>query len=65
MTKETPLKLLWSEEFNGNAVNTKEWRYETGATGWGNDELQNYTAGENSTVSDGTLKITVKKEGKD
>lgn len=58
--KGTP-ELIWSEEFNGNAVNLKEWRYDTGASGWGNDELQNYTAGENATVSDGTLKITVKK----
>ncbi len=62
LTKEKALK--WSEEFDGTAVDTIQWNYELGASGWGNDELQNYTKGLNSEVSNGSLKISVKKEGK-
>lgn len=61
--EESIPEILWSDEFNEDEVNLEEWGYETGATGWGNDELQNYTAGSNVEVSDGTLKIIVKKEG--
>ncbi len=56
--------LVWSDEFDGEAVDTSEWKFETGAHGWGNNEWQNYTAGSNSTVSNGTLKITAEKTGK-
>lgn len=56
-------KLKWSEEFNGTAIDTSQWNYKTGATGWGNNELQNYTDGSNVEVADGSLKIIVKKEG--
>ncbi len=57
-------KLKWSEEFNGTTIDTSQWNYKTGATGWGNEELQNYTDGNNVEVADGSLKIIVKKEGK-
>lgn len=59
--------LIWSDEFNGSAVDTSNWEFQTGdgcaegLCGWGNDELQYYQA-ENATVSNGTLKITAKKE---
>jgi beta-glucanase (GH16 family) len=55
--------LVWADEFDGSAVDTSKWHFETGAHGWGNNEWQNYTDGPNSAVSDGTLKITAKKEG--
>ncbi|MEQ8807958.1 MAG: glycoside hydrolase family 16 protein, partial [Imperialibacter sp.] len=55
--------LAWSDEFDGDAVDTDKWKFETGANGCGNNEWQNYTSGPNSTVSDGLLKITAKKEG--
>ncbi len=38
--------LVWSDEFNGNvgsAPNSANWTYNTGAGGWGNNELENYT----------------------
>ena len=38
--------LVWSDEFNGStgtAPNPANWGYDTGATGWGNNELENYT----------------------
>ncbi len=55
--------LVWSDEFDSAELDSQKWSSETGAHGWGNDELQNYTDGENVVVSDGTLKITVKKTG--
>jgi len=55
------LTLTWAEEFDGSGVNTTNWNFETGAGGWGNQELQNYTNGDNAEVSDGTLKIIARK----
>jgi len=57
--------LVWSDEFEGNSLNTSNWVYDTGTGdwGWGNNELQYYTnRTDNVAVSDGTLKITAKKE---
>jgi len=53
--------LTWADEFDGTAVNTNNWTFETGASGWGNNELQNYTNGENSKIENGKLIITAKK----
>jgi len=56
------LTLSWSDEFDGTAVNTDFWTFETGATGWGNNELQNYTtSSNNSQVTGGKLIITALK----
>lgn len=55
-------KMVWSDEFNGNSLDTDKWNLETGADGWGNNELQNYTSTGNVTVSDGTLTIEARKE---
>lgn len=54
--------LKWSDEFNGTQVDTSNWTFEIGDHGWGNNELQYYTAGENAIVADGVLKIIAKKE---
>lgn len=56
-------ELVWSDEFDGTEVDNTKWRFQTGDSGWGNAEWQNYTDGPNSTVSAGTLKITAKKTG--
>ena len=55
--------LVWQDEFDGESLDLEKWKYETGQNGWGNDEWQNYTAGENLEVSNGTLKIIAKKVG--
>ena len=55
------MTLVWSDEFNGSSVNTNDWTFETGASGWGNQELQNYTNGNNADVIDGNLIITARK----
>lgn len=65
---ETPLTypgytLMYSDEFDGTSLNTGDWNYETGASGWGNNELQNYQAGSNNvTVSNGKLIIEARAE---
>ena len=58
-------QLVWSDEFNylGLPDNTK-WSYDTGGHGWGNNELQYYTAAraENARVENGHLIIEARKE---
>jgi beta-glucanase (GH16 family) len=53
--------LVWSDEFNGTAVDTSHWHFETGGGGWGNNELEFYQP-QNATVANGNLVITAKKE---
>ncbi len=55
------LTLAWSDEFDGAEVNQDNWTFETGASGWGNNELQNYTNGDNAEIVDGVLVITARK----
>ena len=55
------LELVWEDNFDGNAVNPDNWTFETGSGGWGNNELQNYTNGNNAVVQDGILTITAEK----
>jgi len=58
------MQLLWSDEFNGNSINLDSWTFETGAGGWGNNELENYTnSPDNAYVTDGKLNIVAIKSG--
>ena len=58
------MTLVWSDEFDGNAINSSNWTHELGASGWGNNEWQNYTnSTSNSSVADGFLTITARQEG--
>lgn len=56
--------LVWSDEFDTDgAPNSSKWTMETGAGGWGNNELQYYTArSQNVIVQGGLLKINLLKE---
>ena len=57
--------LVWSDEFNTNGLpDTTRWSYNVGGTGWGNNELQFYTANriENARVQNGHLVIEARKE---
>ena len=58
--------LVWSDEFDTDGQpDATNWTYDigTGSNGWGNGEVQYYTdRADNVTISDGTLKITAKKE---
>jgi beta-glucanase (GH16 family) len=40
--------LVWSDEFN--SINTGTWNHETGGGGWGNNEREYYTAGQNAFI---------------
>lgn len=57
--------LIWSDEFDGSGINASNWSFETGDHGWGNNELQNYTAGDNVSFEDGKLVITARKVNDD
>lgn len=61
------MKLIWSDEFNGTALDTDNWTYEigNGDWGWGNNEQEYYTdSTDNVNVSNGTLKITARSQAK-
>ncbi|WP_141500846.1 family 16 glycosylhydrolase [Paenibacillus luteus] len=60
------MNLIWQDEFNGTALDTNKWNYETGyyigndpnSWGWGNAELEHYTnSTQNVFVQDGKLNI--------
>ncbi|GAA6204051.1 hypothetical protein NBRC116600_08480 [Thalassotalea sp. SU-HH00458] len=51
-------QMVWSDEFDGEAIDTQNWTHEVNCWGGGNNEKQCYTENaENSYVSDGTLKL--------
>ncbi|MEM6772502.1 MAG: glycoside hydrolase family 16 protein, partial [Bacteroidota bacterium] len=59
--------LVWSDEFEGNSLNTNDWNYQAGdgcdlgICGWGNNEQQWYQQ-DNISVVDGILRITARQE---
>ncbi|MBR5165043.1 MAG: glycoside hydrolase family 16 protein [Ruminococcus sp.] len=64
--------LIWSDEFDGNELNSDNWSYELGnwktdskgnyvTNGWGNNEQEFYTDS-NTTVKNGILSIAARKE---
>jgi beta-glucanase (GH16 family) len=65
-TTTATYQMVWSDEFggsNGSLPETSKWMMETGGGGWGNHELQTYTArSENAHVQDGNLILTALKE---
>jgi beta-glucanase (GH16 family) len=52
----------WQDNFDGTSVDGSKWTFETGGSGWGNNELQYYTAGSNAKVEGGRLIIEARKE---
>ncbi|MBD0400319.1 MULTISPECIES: family 16 glycosylhydrolase [unclassified Flammeovirga] len=63
--KVNPLEyaLVWSDEFDGDALNMDNWTYEVNGSGGGNGELQYYTdRQENLRVENGHLIIEARKE---
>ena len=52
-------QMVWSDEFT-NGI-SGDWVFETGAGGWGNNELQYYRR-ENASVQNGQLVISAKRE---
>jgi beta-glucanase (GH16 family) len=57
--------LIWSDEFNYQGLpDPQKWSYDTGGQGWGNNELEYYTANrlQNARVEQGCLIIEARKE---
>ena len=59
--------LVWSDEFNGTAVDTSKWKFDIGTgppyPGWGNSELEYYTSRtQNVYVANGLLHIVARQE---
>lgn len=61
--------LVWQDEFDVTLGLYRDWEFEKGGTGWGNDEQQYYcengiyepTGDKTAEIVDGTLRITAKK----
>jgi beta-glucanase (GH16 family) len=60
----TQWNIVWSDEFNGNSLDTSKWAFETGNNnGWGNSELEYYTGRTNNAyVHNGLLHIIARQE---
>ena len=59
-------QIAFEDNFDGNALDASKWNIQTGdgcpdLCGWGNNELQVYSA-DNIAVADGTLNITGRRE---
>lgn len=67
-SEEEGYKLVWSDEFDGTSLDTSKWEYQIGdgsnygIWGWGNNEQQYYTNGQNARIDNGVLIISAKKE---
>ena len=63
------VKLVWRDEFDGSALDTSKWHYDTAFNkkGWFNKELQYYSAKrpENLRVANGVLTIEARHEALD
>lgn len=61
-------QMIWSDEFDGTAVDESKWGYDLGNgcpnCGWGNSELQDYTnSSSNIRINNGKLEIEAKWDG--
>ena len=62
--------IVWSDEFNGTTINPSNWSFNIGTgppyPGWGNNELEYYTARTNNAyVANGLLNIVAQEESYD
>src|SRR3546814_19540216 len=58
-------RLVWSDEFEGRAIDRGKWDFDVACWGGGNSERQCYTARPaNAAVRDGQLVITPRTEAK-
>ncbi len=54
--------LVWSDEFDGpagTAPDAAKWVYDLGASGWGNQELENYTDSRENSYLDGSGNLVI------
>ena len=63
ISKPGKWNLIWSEEFEGNSINSNFWSHEVNCWGGGNNESQCYTSNPaNSFIRDGRLHIVALEE---
>jgi len=69
LSEQDKIGLVWSEEFESNSLDNSTWTHDIGdgsafgIPGWGNQELQTYTASsKNLKIANGFLTITAIKE---
>src|SRR5215207_1644925 len=56
-------RLVWSDEFSASSISTANWGYDLGNSGFGNNELQNYTSrSENARIENGMLVVEARRE---
>ena len=64
MARPPAAKIVWSDEFDGTALDPAKWSYDidSNKTGWANNELQYYSANrtDNASVANGLLSITAR-----
>ncbi len=53
--------LVWQDEFDGDTLDSQNWKFDLGANGWGNGELEEYTD-KNVRVENGNLIIEARQE---
>src|SRR5215471_9356970 len=59
----TGWKLVWSDEFNGKAgslPDPKNWNYDLGGGGWGNQEAEVYTNSPDNVFQDGKGNLVIR-----
>jgi beta-glucanase (GH16 family) len=55
--------LVWSDEFDGTKIDPKDWVFDKGGNGWGNQEMEYYTdRPENARIENGLLVIEARQE---
>jgi hypothetical protein len=55
--------LVWGDEFDGDTIKSENWIFNTGGSGWGNNEWQYYTdRPENARIEGGQLVIEARQE---
>src|SRR6185369_1216027 len=60
-----PYQMVWSDEFDYTGLpDSTKWNYDVGGNGWGNHELEDYTAKrtENARVENGNLIIEARND---
>ena len=56
-------RLVWSDEFSGSSISGANWGFDLGNSGFGNNELQNYTnRSVNARIENGMLVIEARRE---
>ncbi len=63
LNRDNGWELVWSDEFEGEEIDTTSWEHEVNGDGGGNNELQYYTDSKaNSYIKDGFLVIKAMKK---